>query len=83
MIARLRTTDNSRMHEMLKLKVPEFLECVKFWVYRSFSCLCLSCLQWNQLDLDICIMAGVAKIIFCSCWLSSSSMASWSLGTEK
>ena len=83
MVARLKTTDNSRMHEMLKLKVPEFLECVKCWVYWSFSCLCLSCLQWDQLDLDICSMAGVAKIIFCSCWLSRSSVASWSPGTEK
>lgn len=83
MIARLKTTDNSRMQEMLKFKVPEFLECVKFWVYWSFGCLCLSCLQWNRLDLDICITAGVAKIIFRSCWLSSSSVASWSPGTEK
>lgn len=32
-ISRLKTTDNSRMDDVLKLKVPEFLEYFKFWVY--------------------------------------------------
>lgn len=83
MISRLKTTDKSRMDEMLELKVPEFLEYFRFWLYWFFSCLCLSYLQWNQLDLDICIMAGVGQNYLCSCWLGSSSVASWSPGTGK
>lgn len=82
-MSRLKTTDKSRMDEMLELKVPEFLEYFRFWLYWFFSCLCLSYFQWNQLDLDICIMAGVGQNYLCSCWLSSSSVASWSPGTEK
>lgn len=61
MISRLKTTDNSRMDEMLKLKVPEFLQYFKFWVYCFFQLFVFILLQWNQLDLEICIMAGVAK----------------------
>lgn len=33
MMSRLKTTDNSRMYKMIKLKVPVSLEYFKFWVY--------------------------------------------------